>query len=187
MEIDTSKKRITNQRLVLVLTMAVFLMFGFGYALVPLYDLFCEITGIGGKPTVAATQNDDPDLEIDLSRSVSIEFTGNSTNGFPWSIKPVINKTKVRPGEIHEVNYLVKNFSSQDMVGQAIPSVTPMQAARHVVKLECFCFNNQTLAAGEERLMPVRFYIDPELAKDTATVTLSYSFFEVKNPEGSSG
>ena len=79
------------------------------------------------------------------------------------------------------MSYLVKNTSGRDLIGQAIPSVTPMQAARYVVKIDCFCFNNQSLAAGEEKLMPMRFYIDPELQMDTRTVTLSYSFFEVKN------
>ena len=179
---ETSRKtRFSNRRIAIALTATVFVMFGFGYALVPLYDLFCEITGIGGKPTIAVVQSVDPDLDIDLNRNVWVEFTGNSTNGLPWKIKPEINKTTVRPGEIHEVSYLVKNTSGRDLIGQAIPSVTPMQAARHVVKLECFCFNNQNLAAGEEKLMPMRFYIDPKLEKDTRTVTLSYSFFEVKN------
>ncbi len=175
------KNRFSNRRIAIALTATVFVMFGFGYALVPLYDLFCEITGIGGKPTIAVLQSADPDIDIDSDRGVWVEFTGNSTNGLPWKIKPEINKTKVSPGEIHEVSYLVKNTSGRDLVGQAIPSVTPMQAARHVVKIECFCFNNQNLAAGEEKLMPMRFYIDPKLEKDTRTVTLSYSFFEVKN------
>ncbi len=179
---ETNRKtRFSNRRIAIALTATVFVMFGFGYALVPLYDLFCEITGIGGKPTIAALQSADPDINIDPDRDVWVEFTGNTTNGLPWKIKPEINKTKVRPGEIHEVSYLVKNTSGRDLVGQAIPSVTPMQAARHVVKIECFCFNNQNLAAGEEKLMPMRFYIDPKLEKDTRTVTLSYSFFEVKN------
>ncbi|MDE0308328.1 MAG: cytochrome c oxidase assembly protein [Acidiferrobacterales bacterium] len=177
----TRKTRLSNRRIAIALTATVFVMFGFGYALVPLYDLFCEITGIGGKPTVAVQQSDDPGINIDLDRQVWVEFTGNSTNGLPWTIKPQVSKTKVSPGEVHEVNYLVRNTSGRDIVGQAIPSVTPMQSARHVVKIECFCFNNQSLAAGEEKLMPVRFYVDPELEQDTRTVTLSYSFFEVRN------
>ncbi len=184
---EKGKVKRSNKRIILGLTATVFLMFGFGYALVPLYDLFCEVTGIGGKPTVAASLETDPDIEIVSDRDVWVEFTGNSANDLPWSIDPEVTRTKVRPGEIHIVNYLVKNSSSRDLTGQAIPSVTPMQAARHVVKLECFCFNHQELAAGEARLMPVRFYIDPKLQQDTRTVTLSYSFFEVKTPEESSG
>ena len=187
MNATNSKSRRSNRRIAIALTATVFVMFGFGYALVPLYDLFCEITGIGGKPTIAALQSADPNLQIDYNRNVWVEFTGNSTNGLPWKIKPQVNKTQVQPGEIHEVSYLVRNTSGRDLVRQAIPSVTPMQAARHVVKLECFCFNNQNLAAGEERLMPMRFYIDPKLDSDTRTVTLSYSFFEVKNAGESSG
>ena len=180
------EKKKSNTRIIVALTATVIVMFGFGYAMVPLYDLFCEITGIGGKPTIAAVQGGNPDIQIDASRDVWVEFTSNTTNGMPWTIDPLVRKTKVRPGEIHEVNYRVKNSSSQKMIGQAIPSVSPIQAARHLVKLECFCFSNQTLAAGEEREMPVRFYIDPKLAQDTRTVTLSYSFFEVRNPEESS-
>lgn len=187
MSAKDSKTRRSNRTIAVALTATVFVMFGFGYALVPLYDLFCEITGIGGKPTIAALQGTGPDVQIDANRTVWVEFTGNSTNGLPWAIEPQINKTRVQPGEIHEISYLVKNTSDRDLVGQAIPSVTPMQAARHVVKLECFCFDNQTLAAGEEKLMPMRFYIDPEIDRDTRTVTMSYSFFEVKNPGESSG
>ena len=180
------EKKKSNSTIIVALTATVIVMFGFGYAMVPLYDLFCEITGVGGKPTIAAMQGGNPDIQIDASRDVWVEFTSNTTNGMPWTIDPLVRKTKVRPGEIHEVNYRVKNSSSQKMVAQAIPSVSPIQAARHLVKLECFCFSNQTLAAGEEREMPVRFYIDPKLAKDIRTVTLSYSFFEIRNSEESS-
>ena len=170
----------SNTRWVVTLSAATVLMFGFGYALVPLYDLFCEITGIGGKPTIAVLQSDSTDLAIDTGRQVTVEFTATSNNNMPWSVKPQVRKTKVHPGEIHEISYQVKNSANQLMVGQAIPSISPMQAARHLVKLECFCFDNQTLAAGESRQMPVRFYVDSKLPDDIKTLTLSYSFFQVK-------
>ncbi len=166
-----------------MLSGAVVLMFGFGYALVPLYDLFCEITGIGGKPTIAKLQIESDDIAIDTTKEVTIEFTATANNNMPWSIKPVIRKTKVHPGEVHVVNYLVENVADRLLVGQAIPSISPMQAGRHLVKLECFCFDNQTLAAGESRQMPVRFYIDSELPNEIKTLTLSYSFFQInKSP-----
>lgn len=170
----------SNRRTVCWLVAASFAMFGFGYALVPLYDLFCEITGIGGKPTVAVLQ--DAPQAIDESRSLTIEFTGNAANGMPLQFRSKVPKTTVKPGEIHEVAYLVKNVSNRDLVGQAIPSVTPMEVAKHFVKLECFCFQNQSLPAGEEREMMVRFYVDPKTSRKFNTITLSYSFFEVKDP-----
>ena len=179
---QTAKKRI-SKRLVLLLTAMTFGMFGFGYALVPLYDLFCEITGVGGSPTIGSPYQIGqlPDMESD--RDVWVEFTGNSTNGLPWTVEPQVKKAKLKIGEVHEFTYLVKNTSGKALVAQAVPSISPMQSARHLVKLECFCFENQPLAAGESRQMPVVFYIDPKLSKDTATLTLSYSFFEVKDSE----
>jgi len=175
-----SSKR-SNTRWLVMLSGAVVLMFGFGYALVPLYDLFCEITGIGGKPTIAKLQNSSPDIAIDTTKKVTIEFTATANNNMPWQVTPMVRKTKVHPGEVHVVNYLVKNDAKQLVVGQAIPSISPMKAGRHLVKLACFCFDNQTLAAGESREMPVRFYIDPELPDDIKTLTLSYSFFQLKS------
>ena len=186
MKQESIRKR-SNMRIVAALTATVIAMFGFGYALVPLYDLFCEITGVGGKPAVAAQQSDSAVVEIDETRDVTIEFTGNATNGMPWIIRPEVRKTRVNPGEIREVLYRVKNTSGRNIVGQAIPSVSPMQVAKHFVKLECFCFRNQTLAAGEERLMPVRFYVDSKAPDDIKTITLSYSFFEVDTKNVSTG
>lgn len=175
--------RRSNTRWVVMLSGAVVLMFGFGYALVPLYDLFCEVTGIGGKPTIAKLQLDESTVAIDTSKEVTVEFTATANNNMPWKVTPLVRKTKVHPGEVHIVNYLVENAANELMVGQAVPSISPMQAGRHMVKLECFCFDNQTLAAGEKREMPVRFYIDSELPDDIKTLTLSYSFFQLnKDP-----
>ncbi len=172
--------RRANGRWVVLLSGAVVLMFGFGYALVPLYDLFCEITGVGGKPTIAVEQQQQAIIEA--RREVTVEFTATANQNMPWTITPLVRKTKVNPGVIHEVNYLVKNTSKQPMVGQAIPSISPMQAAKNLVKLECFCFDAQTLAAGEMREMPVRFYINSKLSDEINTLTLSYSFFPLGQP-----
>ena len=176
-----SSVKLSNKRTIVWLLGLTVAMFGFGYALVPLYDLFCEITGIGGKPTIASSQASPNNLEIDESRSFTIEFTGNSTNGMPLQFYSTVPKTRVKPGEIHEVAYYVKNTSSRDITGQAVPSVTPMALAQHLVKLECFCFEQQLLPAGEEREMMVRFYVDPKASDKYSTITLSYSFFEMKN------
>ncbi len=175
--LELRKKQHSNARWIVMLSGAVVLMFGFGYALVPLYDLFCEITGIGGKPTIAAQLKDRPELTIDSNRNVTVEFTATANRNMPWVIEPMVRKVKAHPGEIHEVNYLVKNTSNELLVGQAIPSISPMQAAKSLVKLECFCFNAQSLAAGEAREMPVRFYVSSDLSSEINTLTLSYSFF----------
>lgn len=179
-----SAKKHSNARWVVMLSAAVVLMFGFGYALVPLYDLFCEITGIGGKPTIANLQLDSSEVVIDTNKKVTIEFTANANNYMPWTAEPVVAKTKVHPGEVHVVNYLVTNTAGREITGQAIPSITPMQAAKHLVKLECFCFEHQNLDAGEAREMPVRFYVDSNLPDEIKTLTLSYSFFELKKQTG---
>ena len=183
MEVTTRKK--SNTRIVIVLTATIGFMFAFGYALVPLYDLFCEITGVGGKPTIAVVEGG-PEGDVDLTRNITIEFTGNSTNSLPWTLRPMERKTQVNPGAIHEMDYLVKNTAGRDIIGQAIPSVTPMEAARYLVKLECFCFRQQTLVAGEEKRMPVRYYVDTGLPDEIRTITLSYSFFEVDDQKSSS-
>ena len=166
----------------MILSLAVCGMFGFGYALVPLYDLFCEITGVGGTPKVA-TAYDPVQIGVEKTdRDVWVEFTGNSTNGLPWTIEPQIKKAKLKVGEVYEFTYDVNNKSDRELVAHAVPSVTPMKSARHLVKLQCFCFEQQTMAARELRQMQVVFYIDPKLAKDTSTLTLSYSLFEVREP-----
>ncbi len=184
---EAGTRKRSNTRWIIMLSGAVVLMFGFGYALVPLYDLFCEITGIGGKPTVADVQHDQSVIAIDSDREVTIEFTANANNSIPWTIKPLVKKTKVHPGEIHVMNYLVTNTSNETMVGQAVPSITPMQGAKDLVKLECFCFSAQTLGAGEAREMAVRFYVDSDLTNEINTLTLSYSFYPLNQAAQTDG
>ena len=160
----------------LVVTVA---MFGFGYALVPLYKHICEALGInvlslgenGGKRERPAN------TQIDTSRSITVEFDANAHG--PWDFKPAVNFVQVHPGELATVMYEFRNKQSRTMVAQAIPSYAPHQAASHFNKLECFCFNEYTLAAGEAKQWPVVFYVDPQLPKDVTTITLSYTFFEV--------
>ena len=154
-------------------------MFAFGYALVPLYDLFCDVTGIGGK-TGQIEQEVALQEPIVSDRWITVEFTSVSTSGIPWDFKPKVNKLKVHPGEINEIVYLAKNNSSNVIVGQAIPSVTPGLASKYFNKTECFCFTQQTLQGKEQKDMPVRFIIDPDLPSDVHTITLSYSFFNAE-------
>ena len=174
-----------NRRMVGKLLVVVLLMFGFGYALVPMYRAICNALGINvlslseqrvangtwsGRKAVSNTQ-------VDLSRTITVEFDANARG--PWDFKPAMRSLQVHPGEMATVMYEFKNIQSRTMAAQAIPSYAPQQASPHFNKLECFCFNEYTLKAGESKQWPVVFVIDPKLPKDVTTITLSYTFFEV--------
>ena len=165
-----------NRRLALILGVVTLAMFGFGYALAPMYELMCKTFGLNGK-----TERIDSQAvvaqPVDSSRTVTVEFTGLATSGLPWEFQPLTKKLELHPGETAEVKYLVHNLAREQITGQAIPSVTPGESAPHFKKIECFCFTQQTLKPGETREMPVRFYVDAGLERDVHTITLSYSFF----------
>ncbi|XQW84932.1 cytochrome c oxidase assembly protein [Thalassotalea piscium] len=166
-------KNKTVKKLVLV----VFAMFGFGFALVPLYDVFCDITGLNGKTaTTAANTNENG---IDTSRTITVQFISRTANGIPWLFEPMINEVKVHPGEMKLVKFYAKNKSLNDIVGQAVPSVSPGQAAIYFQKIECFCFNQQPLKAQEDVEMALQFYVDTELPEHVSTITLSYTLYDV--------
>lgn len=159
-------------------------MLGFGYALGPLYNAICKITGINvlafGERTRSGAQSDTTNTQIDKTRSITVEFDANSHG--PWDFKPAQRAVQVHPGELTTVMYEFQNIQNRRMTAQAIPSYAPMQAAAHFNKLECFCFNQYTLAPGEKKNWPVAFVIDPKLSRDIKTITLSYTFFEVGGP-----
>ncbi len=164
-----------NEKVLRNLLFVVVGMFGFGFALVPLYDVFCDLTGLNGK-TGGQYVSETP-TQIDTSREIKVEFLANLNDGMPWEFKPLTYSVKVHPGEATRVEYVARNKTNRDIVGQAIPSVTPGQAASHFQKTECFCFTEQVLKAGEEKTMPVIFVIDPSIDEDVHEVTLSYTFF----------
>jgi len=155
-------------------------MLGFGYALVPLYDVLCDITGLNGR-SETVTQQQNATFETDTSRTITVEFITSLNQGMAWDFKPEIRKMQVHPGQAYQANFSVSNNTNETMIGQAIPSVAPFSAASHFIKTECFCFNNQTLAAGESMQMPVVFVINPDLPDRVKTVTLSYTFFDISN------
>lgn len=166
-----------HRTLVSKLLLVTVLMFGFGFALVPLYDVFCEVTGINGKTSnVPATVLADG---IDTSREVTIEFLARPNKDMPWIFQPEIRRLTVHPGEVHVMNYLAENPTGRMIVGQAVPSVSPGQAALYLHKIECFCFTQQQLAAGNKMLMPVQFYVDPALPAQFSTITLNYTLYDV--------
>jgi cytochrome c oxidase assembly protein subunit 11 len=157
-------------------------MFGFGYGLVPIYKAICEMTGInvlalGDKRIPGATPKMPANTQVDVSRTITVEFDANSRG--PWIFKPAQNTLKVHPGELTTVMYEFQNTQDRTMSAQAIPSYAPAQSGAYFNKLECFCFQQYTLAPGEKKQWPVAFVIDPKLSKDVSTITLSYTFFEV--------
>lgn len=166
---DVDKKVIRNLLIVVVA------MFGFGFALVPLYDTFCSLTGLNGKTSGDAYTGDN--LAIDKTRNIKVEFVTSLNENMPWQFKALQENVTVHPGEATKVSFVAKNLTDKDMIGQAIPSVTPGQAASYFMKTECFCFTQQTLKAGEEKEMPVIFIIDPSIDEDVREITLSYTFF----------
>jgi cytochrome c oxidase assembly protein subunit 11 len=171
-----------EKRLVLRLLGVVVGMFAFGFALVPLYDVFCEITGANGKTagkfTVTQAQ------KIDKQRVVTIQFLTNNNADMPWEFRPKKRMLKVHPGELNSTAFYVRNPANKTMVAQAVPSVSPFHAAEYLHKTECFCFDQQQLAQGEEMDMPLRFIIDADLPKDVNTLTLSYTLFDVTDQFG---
>jgi cytochrome c oxidase assembly protein subunit 11 len=175
-ERQSGTKKLNFSMLGKLLVIAV-VMFGFGYALVPIYKQICELTGVNILTPKDISIKEITNSQIDRTREVTVEFDAN-TQG-PWRFRPTVSSLKVHPGEMAQIVYEVVNKQSYKMEAQAIPSYAPQQAAAYFKKMECFCFKQQTLEANEARQMPVVFYIDPSLPKEVKTITLSYTFFEV--------
>jgi len=166
-----------NRLLLRKLLIIAVVMFGFAYALNPFYRQICEALGLNVLTQKDGTVEFDKNTQVDKTRDVTIEFDGNAQG--PWRFRPTVNSMTVHPGELTTVMYEVVNTQKREMNAQAIPSYAPQSATPYFLKVECFCFKQQTLKANEARQMPVVFYIDPKLPKDVKTITLSYTFFEV--------
>ncbi len=175
-----SQRALANRKLVHRLLWVVAGSLLFAFALVPLYNVLCSVTGLNGK-----TQNTAATLasaKVDETRLVKVQFVATVMPGLGWNFYPKTPSVTLHPGQIESVVFVVKNITSQTVMGQAVPSVTPGKASAHLKKIECFCFVRQELKAGEVKEMPLRFFISPELPKDVNELTLSYSFFSaVKN------
>jgi len=150
----------------------------FAFALVPLYDVLCTMTGLNGKTDTSASAL--KNNKVDTTRWVTVQFTSSVMPGLGWNFYPKQSSIKVRPGQVETVQFEAKNITSQVVAGQAIPSVTPGQAAAHLKKIECFCFKRQELKPGETKIMPLRFFVSNDLPEDVKEMTLSYSFFSAK-------
>ena len=154
------------------------LMFGFGFALVPLYDVFCDITGLNGKTGRIEVSEIDAS-QIDTSRTIEVRFLANTNTGLPWKFEPLVKMMEIHPGQVYEAVFRVRSASEQTTLGQAVPSVSPGLAAQHFNKTECFCFTQQELAGRETRDMPLRFVVGTGISEDIQQITLSYTFFSL--------
>ena len=171
-------KRTVRKLCLIVLAMA-----AFAWALVPLYDLFCEITGLNGK-TGGPYTYDPATASPDTSRLVKVNFITNTNQGMVWDFWSEKGGVRVHPGELKEVNFYVKNTTDRVMVGQAIPSLVPVSATQYFHKTECFCFNQQILQPGEEMVMPMRFIVGRELPTNVQSINLSYALFDITEAMG---
>ncbi|EKO3550531.1 cytochrome c oxidase assembly protein [Vibrio fluvialis] len=168
----------SNRPLTVKLLLAVVLMFGFGFALVPLYDVMCQQLGINGKTNeVAAIQPQG--MQIDESRTIRVEFMAHISHNMPWRFAPKLTHIDVHPGQVIQTAYLADNLSGSDLVGQAVPSVSPGQGATYFNKIECFCFSQQPLMAKAHAEMPLIFYIEPDIPDTIHTLTLSYTLYNI--------
>lgn len=169
-----------NQRTVRKLLLVVVAMFGFGFALVPMYDVICEVTGFNGfvsnKQAAPATTG-----EGNVDRLITVQFVATVNERQPWVFRPEKNTMEVRPGELHTAYYYAENTRDRSTTSQIVPSMSPGDAGRHFHKTECFCFTEQSFAGKQGRRMPVTFYVDPALPDRTTTITLSYTLFDLKD------
>ncbi len=178
MSAHAARATLANQRMLKKLLVVALGMFGFGFALVPFYEKMCEVAGLRKVWQPGQVEAGAANTQVDLTRTVTIEFDSN-IRMLPWTFKPLASSAEIHPGELTQMVYEVRNTLDEPVTGQAVPSYGPRHAAQYFKKLDCFCFTQQTLAAGEVRQMPVVFVIDPDLPKDVNTITLSYTFFRV--------
>lgn len=180
---DHGEQKRKNRSTTLLLGGLVVLMFGFGFAMVPLYDLFCEVTGtqsLSQRSEIGRRVTDIENDQVDKSRWVTVKFDTTVHPELPWDFDALTQVIKVHPGATYEVNFTAHNRSSERVTGQAIPSVAPWQATPYFNKMDCFCFNKQTLDGTQQADMPLQFRISNELPEDIHSLTLSYSFMRLK-------
>ncbi len=170
----------SHGRLALKLAAVALGAFAFGFALVPLYDVMCQITGVGDKRTLAraALVAEHPDEE----RTVTIEFLADLPTVGSWEFRPAVRSMTVHPGKLYSAEFVARNLTGRDTYAQAVPDVAPSKAASYFRKTECFCFTPQHFASGEQRSMPVRFFVDPALPSYVDRITLAYTFYDTSAP-----
>lgn len=175
-----------NQRLLKRMVLVGVVMFGFSFALVPLYNVFCDAFGLNGRFVDIESGQYDAAKQalsaktkvVDKSRLITIQFIASRNQDLAWEFRPLQATMKVHPGEVKNVSYFAKNLTARTVVAQAVPSLSPGQAVKYFSKIECFCFKQQTFKSGESRDMPLQFVVDPDLPKDINTITIAYTFFD---------
>ena len=175
--VEMEKRKITKGFWI-KLVAAPILMFGFAFAMVPLYDILCEITGFNGT---TGKIDSEQQYEVDENRLVEVSFFASTMPGFPVQFGPKVNSMDVIPGKFYTMSYIAKNNTDEEVIGQAVPSVAPTDAAVHFKKLECFCFTRQVFKPHEEVELTLRFVIEPEMDVDIQDVSLSYNFFKLES------
>lgn len=188
------KNQVSHGKLVRKLTLVVFAMFGFGFALVPMYNLVCDAFGLNGRfleiqdDSYNAAQGRAEGKKLaarrDTSRTITVQFTTTLNQNMSWEFRTMTNSLELHPGEIKQVRFYAKNKTDETVIAQAVPSIAPSKAVKYFTKMECFCFNQQTFKPGEAKEMPLVFVVDPDLPSDVKTITLGYTFFDTnKNAE----
>lgn len=169
-----------SQRTVTRLLLVAVAMFGFGFALVPMYQVICEVTGFNGF--VSGTAAESPAAgQGNTDRTVTVEFVATVNESRPWTFRPEQSRMEVKPGELYTAYYYAENLRDQDTSTQIVPSVAPSTAGRYLHKTDCFCFTEQSFEGKQGRQMPVTFYVDPALSEQTKTLTLSYTLFDLRD------
>lgn len=171
-------RKTQNRRLLLFLSLLTLAMFGFGFALVPIYNSLCKTFGINGKVVLAKIEDNKP-LSIDKKRLIKVEFVASNNNTLQWFFYPKTKKVMIHPGESAKLEFYAENKTNHHMIVQAIPSITPGIAAKYLKKTECFCFQQQQLNGHEAMNMPLIFHVDPDLPENVKTITLAYTLFDV--------
>ena len=170
-----------NRRLASRILLVTLGMFGFGFALVPLYDVFCDITGLNGKTAERPIER--PSLHKDMQRLITVELLSNPGTAVNWNFHPAVSKLQIHPGQLYATRFLASNPNAHPMIVRAVPSVAPGSAARYFHKTECFCFTRQRFAPGETRELPLRFVVDPQLPAGIGTLSLAYTLYVLEPPE----
>jgi cytochrome c oxidase assembly protein subunit 11 len=177
-----------HQRTVILFTVIAVLMFGFGFALVPLYNVFCNTFGFNGRNAAIDNGTYNPLVEaarvlkegVDTTRTVTVQFVANENKDLPWEFRPMSGAVDVHPGAVTQVRFYAKNLSDKTVVARAVPSMQPSRAVKYFTKMECFCFNNQVFKPGEAKEMPLIFIVNRNLPKGIDKLTQAYTFFDTK-------
>ena len=170
-----------TKKLVARLVLGTVLMFGFGFAMVPIYNVFCEITGLNGK--ITRTGESEQPLVVNQDRTVKVRFISVFNEEMPWEFEPMQKVYRVNPGQMQQTAFIATNPTANNMVAQAIPSVSPSEAAQYLQKVNCFCFDRPPLDAGATAEMPMVFFIDPEIPEHLDSITLSYTLFDITDQQ----